>query len=424
MSAESLLQDAGRTGLTAQARQGTRPAAAPLTRELPGDGEQGRGHVGSPAVCCLLVDVDAFLPRAAEAADGWSDRTRHRLRRIIDEQVRHETEASVQPLPPDEWLLTLSSPTADDVQRRARRIAAGIHHTVRAGGELTVTVAVGRTTTGPDAVPEAVSSARQAHRSKLALGPDRVIPAPVLDGGSVDLHASHSFPTGPDVSAPHDVHRELARAISKGESDRARRLLCDWFGTATTCADGDDELVRRWLLGQVLATTAVLDGRLGAGTASDWMAVCEAVPYPALAELADLHEQTTVADWAGRVIDALVTRHRRTSTRTSTLDLVRRHVDQHFTDPDMRLKSVAAIVAVSPFHISHLFRSELGTTFRDYVTQRRVRRAQRLLEETRLGMEQVAQASGFGTPIQLRRVLVRETGATPSAIRQSARERT
>jgi transcriptional regulator GlxA family with amidase domain len=181
-------------------------------------------------------------------------------------------------------------------------------------------------------------------------------------------------------------------------------------------------LVRRWLLGQVLSATAVLGGRLGVGTAADWMAVCAAVPYRELAELADLHEPVAVAAWSERVVDALAARHRRTPTRTSTLELVRRYVDRHFTDPRMRLRSVATSVGVSPFHISHLFRSELDTTFRDYVTQRRVRHAQRLLEQTRLDMTQVARASGFGTPVQLRRVLLRETGATPSAVRQSARE--
>jgi AraC-like DNA-binding protein/GGDEF domain-containing protein len=377
----------------------------------------------SAAVCCLLVDVDSFLPRAACADDGWADRTRRSLARVIARHVRRIEGARVEHLPPDEWLLTLSSPTVDELERRAEEVAAGIHRTARSSGDITVTVAVGRAVTGVDAAPEAISSARRAHRSKLALGPDRVIHTPAPTDRTRKVHASAGLGGPGDGRASHDVHRELARAIGRGEADRAARLLRDWFGAATACAGGDDELVRRWLLGQVLATTATLDGRLGVGTASDWMAVCEAVPYAALTDLADLHEPASVAAWVGHVVDALATRHRQTSTRTSTLELIRRHVDEHFTDPDMRLKSVATTVGVSPFHISHLFRDELGTTFRDYVTQRRIRRAQRLLEETRLGMAQVAQASGFGTPIQLRRVLVRETGATPSAIRQSARER-
>lgn len=367
--------------------------------------------MSEPAVCCLVVDVDEFLPRATRAADGWADRTRRSIRRLIDDVVHDtvgDTTASVQPAFPDEWLLVLRSSSPDELGRRAERVAACILREVRAGEEVTVTVAVGRVTTGPDAIPEGIASARRAHRAKLALGPDRVIAANATNGER-------------DVPAPHDVHRGLARAIVRGESDRACRLLLDWFRIAADRAGGDDELVRRWLLGQVLSATAVLNGRLGVGTASDWTAVCAAAPYRALAELADLHEPAAVAAWVEEVVDALAARYRRAPARTSTLELVRRHVDQHFTDPRMRLKSVATTVGVSPFHISHLFRAELDTTFRDYVTQRRVRHAQRLLERTHLGMAQVARASGFANPVQLRRVLVRETGATPSAIRQSAR---
>lgn len=386
--------------------------------------------MSAPALCCLLIDVDGFLPQEARATDGWGERTRERIRGIIDDCVGHDAAyydadhdvrddlrhgvgdggTRVEHLPPDEWLLVLRAPTADGLRRRAERMAAGIHRAVRESCDVTVTVGVGQVVTGPQAAAEAVSSARQAHRAKLAAGPDRVISL---------LPAAGERPP----HAPRGIHRELAHAIGRGHAERAGRLLWDWFARATEAAAGDDELVRRWMLGQVLATVAALDGRLGGSTGSDWMAVCESVPYPVLAELADLHEPSTVATWTDRVVESLVAQQRATSPRTTTLELVRRHVDEHFTDPRMRLEDVAAEIGVSPFHVSHLFRSGLGTTYRDYVTQRRVRLAQRLLEQTRLGMAQVASASGFTSPVQLRRVLVRETGATPSAIRQAARER-
>lgn len=358
-------------------------------------------------VCSLIVDVDEFLTLATRARDGWAERTRHAVANTIDDQVGHGTDASVEPSFPDEWLLVLRSATAAELASRADRVAAGIHRDVRAGGDVTVTVAVGRVATGPNAVPDALRSARRAHRAKLVLGPDRVITAGAATGER-------------DVPAPQDIHRELARAIGRGEPERAGRLLWHWFTAALDRADGDDETVRRWLLGQVLSATAVLNGRLGTGIAADWMAVCGAVPYSALTELADLHEPAAVAGWIERVVSELAGQRTRTST---TLDLVRRHVDQHFTDPHLSLKGVALTVGVSPFHVSHLFRSQLGTTFRDYVSQRRVRHARRLLvERPHLAMTQVARASGFSTSVQLRRVLVRETGATPSAIRQAARE--
>jgi AraC-like DNA-binding protein len=354
--------------------------------------------------CCLIVDIDGFVTRAATASAEWPTKTRNFVSDVINAGLSGYQHADVAVTPPDEWLVTLHAPYAKDLRRQADQIANDIWRDIRASGEVTVTVAVGAVIAGADASRHAMSAARRTHRAKLTYGPDQV-----LRLNTADTHRTEPLP---------DIHRQIAYSITRGDLDQARARMWDAFTAATTRCRAD-ETVRRWLLGQAMSATAVLNGRLGTGTAADWLAVCADVPYDALAGLTDLHEPADVMGWIDRLVTALADGRPPVST---TLDLVRQHIDEHVTDPQLSLNNVATAVGVSPFHISHLFRSRLDTTFRDYVTQRRVRHARRLLTQTHLGMTDIAQASGFSSPIQLRRVLVRETGITPTAIRRTTRQ--
>jgi transcriptional regulator GlxA family with amidase domain len=84
---------------------------------------------------------------------------------------------------------------------------------------------------------------------------------------------------------------------------------------------------------------------------------------------------------------------------------------------DLRVEALAAKVAMSPRHFARVFRAEVGLTPARYVERARVEVARRLLERTGLGLEQIADASGFRSAQRLRRALSRHLGVTPSDYR-------
>ncbi|MEU0965936.1 GlxA family transcriptional regulator [Streptomyces sp. NPDC005917] len=100
-------------------------------------------------------------------------------------------------------------------------------------------------------------------------------------------------------------------------------------------------------------------------------------------------------------------------------DLLRTLIASVLADPtaDHSLPVLAASAAVSPRHLTRLFRAELGTTPARWVERVRLDRAQQLLLEGH-SVTSAAQHSGLGTDETLRRAFARHLGTTPTHYRR------
>ncbi|MFJ2022392.1 GlxA family transcriptional regulator [Streptomyces sp. NPDC087897] len=88
---------------------------------------------------------------------------------------------------------------------------------------------------------------------------------------------------------------------------------------------------------------------------------------------------------------------------------------------DLAVDTLAARARLSPRHFARAFRAETGTTPGRYVEHVRLEHARRLLEDTAEGIEQVARASGYGTPEAMRRAFVKTLAAAPAEYRRRFR---
>jgi transcriptional regulator GlxA family with amidase domain len=92
------------------------------------------------------------------------------------------------------------------------------------------------------------------------------------------------------------------------------------------------------------------------------------------------------------------------------------HLDESIT-----VEMLAARAAVSPRTYARRFKATAGTTPLQWLLQQRLAAAQRLLETTDIGVEHVADRSGFGTAAALRIHFNRNLGVAPLAYRQTFR---
>jgi transcriptional regulator GlxA family with amidase domain len=86
---------------------------------------------------------------------------------------------------------------------------------------------------------------------------------------------------------------------------------------------------------------------------------------------------------------------------------------EHLTD-DLSIPAMAARTHLSERQFSRLFKTEVGTTPAEHVEAVRMENACRLLETTPNTMEQIARASGFGTPETMNRAFRRRVNTTPT----------
>jgi transcriptional regulator GlxA family with amidase domain len=101
-----------------------------------------------------------------------------------------------------------------------------------------------------------------------------------------------------------------------------------------------------------------------------------------------------------------------------SLEPVRRWALDHLSEP-LDVAGLAVRAGVSPRTFARRFVAETGTTPLRWLQAQRVLEARRLLEHTRLSVEEVATHSGFGSAPSLRQHFRRATATSPSAYRRT-----
>lgn len=96
------------------------------------------------------------------------------------------------------------------------------------------------------------------------------------------------------------------------------------------------------------------------------------------------------------------------------LDYINDHLEQ-----DIKLANLAALLSMSQFHFSHLFKQAIGTTPYQYLLQQRIERAKQLLKQSDRSIMEIALVCGFNSHSHLSKQFRQLTGLTPKAYRKN-----
>ena len=93
------------------------------------------------------------------------------------------------------------------------------------------------------------------------------------------------------------------------------------------------------------------------------------------------------------------------------------YIDENYMQENLSLNSVAGAVNVSANYFSALFSQEMQSTFIEYVTQKRMDKAKKLLRQTDKHSGEIALEVGYKDPHYFSFVFKKTQGCTPREYR-------
>jgi two-component system response regulator YesN len=138
--------------------------------------------------------------------------------------------------------------------------------------------------------------------------------------------------------------------------------------------------------------------------------------------VASLNTLDQIREYAERLlVSALVFRDSQAGHQhASMIQQAKKYVDRHYSDQNISLNEVAAQVNHSSSHFSAVFSQETGTTFKEYLTEIRIKKAKELLRTTNARSSEIACQIGYSDPHYFSYVFRKNTGLTPTDFRAQA----
>lgn len=97
-------------------------------------------------------------------------------------------------------------------------------------------------------------------------------------------------------------------------------------------------------------------------------------------------------------------------------EYVMKWIDQHFHE-ELTLEQLAALVHLSPFHLSRMFHEATGSTISEHIAARRLREACFLLKTTSLSIKLIGERTGYPNFSYFCRTFKKQTGMSPREYR-------
>src|SRR5690606_13986596 len=97
---------------------------------------------------------------------------------------------------------------------------------------------------------------------------------------------------------------------------------------------------------------------------------------------------------------------------------MRQYIDAHASE-EISLERLAAVLHMSPYHLSRLFKEEMGMNYIDYLTECRIGKAKEQLADPARSLKEIAFDVGYNDPNYFSKVFKKVCGMSPTEYRRS-----
>ncbi|WP_248926199.1 helix-turn-helix domain-containing protein [Paenibacillus hamazuiensis] len=277
---------------------------------------------------------------------------------------------------------------------------------VGANLEFTVSVGVGPYSRGMVEVPDSYKMAKEALSCKPVFGVGALITQADVryrEEGRIYPHLqlvrsiakSLRLDDGQWTSHLNHLYEALSRGlVSQGELKSITLYLKNQFGKELP--EMGDDIGRLWADEYASKLAAVADQAETLGEWYDRLGMLFAALEPRIREVRTVKNQHAV------------------------MTQVKEYIETHYADPELSLIRVSDRFGMNPRYLSKLFKEEFGEKFIDYMMRLRLEKARRLLLDTDLPVQSVAETVGYVHVISFHRAFKNMFGMPPGDYRKKA----
>lgn len=122
------------------------------------------------------------------------------------------------------------------------------------------------------------------------------------------------------------------------------------------------------------------------------------------------------SSWLKAFLEAIDQIQKGSKGKSKLVSKVLRYMEEHALE-NQKLEQVAEAFYVSPNYLSSLIRKETGITFQQHVLKNKIEISKRLLDDTRMRVEEIAHMIGYENYVSFYNIFKRLEGITPSEYR-------
>jgi len=278
-----------------------------------------------------------------------------------------------------------------------------IHERIRQVLPITVSIGVGGTVELPENLRDSYLEAQEALKYKAVIGGDGVIPYPDKPGSDAQLY-EHIQAIG-----------LIVNSIGLTQPKWREELEALFAGIAR------DKLSRDQIGSLISYLLFRLDHTIG-GMGSEYQNLWKADILPHLFQA--LKDEEMLEDLSSQVILLLesyitqVEALRESRSQRMLIQEVKQFIEEHYANAQMSLEWLSEKFGINGKYLSKLFKDEFGLKFVDFLIELRMNEAKRLLSETELSVQEIAEKVGYSSPISFSRSFKKVAGVPPADYRK------
>jgi Response regulator containing CheY-like receiver domain and AraC-type DNA-binding domain len=355
----------------------------------------------------LYIKIDNFDILTSNQSERFSGKIRESIINTISADVALKKDA-IHTLHEKDSILVLynSGVEPNKEKRKAQALEFGerLRKAVQTNTAFTVTVGIG---VAPESIGEFCHSYRESNFARFS---------GMLKGGNIVIHASDILAVNVQEGFGAINNDTLKNCILAADTVNVLNIFDELFRTMLLSPAFSIEKLKTLqidLLNQILNVVEMQE-------------ILDDIPSQKIQYYNEIFELKYVEElyiWMRKAITQIIEKIETNKQTKNKLIIAKakKYIDSHYKT-NLSLDEVAATVYLSPNYFGWLFKKEIGSTYLDYLTYKRVEKAKHLLAGSGMSIQSIAREIGYNDPNYFSQVFLKQEKMRPSTYREMFRK--